>query len=106
MFQVTKDDIKKILNLSKLSDNPSDDFITKMMEQLNNFLEYAKDIQKIDVSSVGTFDGIRTIKIDQLREDNEDPDQEKYQRIRQNIINNFPKKQNNLLVIKGIFDNS
>lgn len=105
MFAVSDEDVKKILNLARLSEDPGQPLIEKIKEQLNQFLEYAKDVQKVDVSSVDPFKGIRTVSLDELREDEIDVDQEKYARVRSNIINNFPKTQNNLLVIKGIFDN-
>jgi aspartyl/glutamyl-tRNA(Asn/Gln) amidotransferase C subunit len=92
----------KISTLARINQNPTEEFIDKYKRELEAVLEYVSELEKVDVSGVDVFAGNRTITIDNLREDepNQSPE---YMITKQNIINNFPKKQGNLLVIPNIF---
>jgi len=96
--------VVKIAKLAKISENPSEEFIEKYSNELGAILGYIEELQELDTTGISPTDGLRTIKIEDLREDEPDKDQEKYQRIRKNIIANFPNKQGDLLTLPGIFN--
>ncbi len=94
--------------LSRINAKPSLEFLEKFGKELGTVLEYVEQLKEVDISSVDSLLGSsRIITIDELAEDEPYPDQEEMARIRQNIIDNFPQKQGNLLVLpgSGIFDN-
>jgi aspartyl-tRNA(Asn)/glutamyl-tRNA(Gln) amidotransferase subunit C len=95
--------VKKIAQLAKLSSDPSPEFLDKYGEELGAILEYVDQLQEVDTSDILPTDGLRTIKIADLREDNPPENQENYDRIRVNIISNFPTKNGVLLELPGIF---
>ena len=97
--------VKKIAFLARLSKDPSPEFLEKYGRELGAILEYMEQLQEFDTSAIDPFSGTRTISVSQLRQDEPTPDQELYQQVRQNIINNFPNRQGDLLVIPGIFAN-
>jgi aspartyl/glutamyl-tRNA(Asn/Gln) amidotransferase C subunit len=92
--------VKKIAFLSRISSNPSDQTLEKYAGELENIVSYIDQLTEVDTTGINATDIIATIKLDDLAEDKPYSDQEKYQRVRQNIINNFPKKQGNLLVLQ------
>jgi aspartyl/glutamyl-tRNA(Asn/Gln) amidotransferase C subunit len=96
--------VKKIALLARLSKNPSPEFLTKYGIELGAVLQYMEQLKELDTSGVDPFGGARTITINELREDTPDQNKENYERVRQNIINNFPNKLGDLLVLPGIFD--
>jgi aspartyl/glutamyl-tRNA(Asn/Gln) amidotransferase C subunit len=96
--------VVKIAKLARISSNPTPEFIEKFGAELGAILGYVEELQQIDTSHIAPTDGIRTIAVEELRTDEPDSDAATYQRIRQNIINNFPNKQGDLLVLPGIFD--
>lgn len=102
--KLTPQDVVKIAKLARISDNPSEEFINKYTKELGAILDMADDLQKLDTTGISPFDGVRTIKVEDLREDEITSKPEEYSRIRQNIINNFPNKKGDLLVLPGIFE--
>ena len=98
--------VKKIAFLARLSKNPSPEFLEKYGIELGAVLEYMEQLKEIDTSGIDPFAGVRTIAVAELRDDEPVLDTVDYNRIRQNIINNFPNKQGDLLVLPGIFDNA
>ena len=95
--------VVKIAKLAKISENPSPEFIEKYSNELGAILGYIEELQELDTAGISPTDGLRTIKVADLREDKPEEDQEKYLRIRKNIIANFPSKQGDLLTLPGIF---
>lgn len=103
-MSITKATVAKVAKLARLSNNPDEAFLDKYTGELSSIIEYINQLQEVDTTGITPTDGIRTIKVNQLREDNEPSNMEEYNRIRQNIINNFPNKQGDLLVLPGIFE--
>ena len=100
---ITTNITQKIAKLSHLSVELSDQEVHKYTSQLGAVLEYVEQLQSVDTGKIQALDGIRTCQISDLRPDIVSQDQGDYNRIRQNIIANFPNKQGNLLVLPGIF---
>ncbi len=98
--------VKKIALLSRLSKDPSPEFLKKYGIELGAILEYMEQLKELDTSDIDPFAGVRTITISELRDDQPLNDIVEYNRIRHNIIKNFPNKQGDLLVLPGIFDNA
>ncbi|MGL4758629.1 MAG: Asp-tRNA(Asn)/Glu-tRNA(Gln) amidotransferase subunit GatC [Patescibacteria group bacterium] len=101
---IDKSTVAKVAKLARINNNPDEEFLEKYSKELSSILDYINQLQEVDTSGISPVDGIRTIKINQLREDTPDIDQTKYSRIRRNIINNFPNKQGDLLLLPGIFE--
>jgi len=97
--KIDKETVRKIALLSRLSSNPSDEFLEKYANELSNILTYVEELQAVNTEGVLATDIFRTVFIDDLREDVEEKNVQQYQQIRNNIIQNFPKKQGNLLLI-------
>ncbi len=95
--------VKKIAHLARLSQNPTEEFLNKYGEDLGAILSYVEELKEVDTFGVSALNS-RIIQINELREDEFAEDNSIYQKVRQNIINNFPNKQNNLLVIPSIFE--
>jgi aspartyl/glutamyl-tRNA(Asn/Gln) amidotransferase C subunit len=98
------DTVRKIAFLARLCSNPSPEFLEKYGLELGAVLEYMEELKEVDTSKVSVFSGSRIISISDLREDLPHSDTETYARIRQNIIQNFPNRQGDLLVLPGIFE--
>lgn len=96
--------VKKIAYLARLADMPTEDFIQKYSEELGAILGYVEELSQVDTSGIHPLDGLRTILVADLREDEPEEDQDTYSRVRQNIIQNFPNRQGDLLVVPGIFE--
>jgi aspartyl-tRNA(Asn)/glutamyl-tRNA(Gln) amidotransferase subunit C len=103
-MSITKDTVAKVAKLAKLSNNPDEEFLNKYTSELSSIIDYINQLQEVDTTGISPTDGIRTINVNQLREDTPPFDTEEYNKIRQNIINNFPTKQGDLLVLPGIFE--
>jgi aspartyl-tRNA(Asn)/glutamyl-tRNA(Gln) amidotransferase subunit C len=99
-----KNSVKKIAGLARISADPSEEFLEKYSKELNSIVEYVGKLKELDTTGISATDGIRTITVNRLREDNPPQDAEQYRRIRQNIINNFPAKQGDLLIVPGVFE--
>jgi aspartyl/glutamyl-tRNA(Asn/Gln) amidotransferase C subunit len=100
---LTSQTVQSIAKLARLYEDMSDELVEEYTTELSGILDLADQLQQIDTSSVDFLDGLRTITIEELREDIPS-EGEDYDRVKQNIINNFPNQQNNLLVIQGIFE--
>lgn len=98
--------VRKIAFLARLSKDPSPEFLEKYGIELGAVLEYMEQLKELDTSGIDPFGGARTITIAELRDDEPSQNTQDYLRVRQNIINNFPNKQGDLLVLPGIFDNA
>jgi len=98
--------VRKIAFLARLSKDPSPEFLEKYGIELGAVLEYMEQLKELDTSGVDPFGGARTITIADLRDDEPNQNTDDYLRVRQNIINNFPNKQGDLLVLPGIFENA
>ncbi|MEM1312314.1 MAG: Asp-tRNA(Asn)/Glu-tRNA(Gln) amidotransferase subunit GatC [Patescibacteria group bacterium] len=103
MSDLDQQSIKKVASLSRINDSPDVSFLEKYQRQLTSVLEYVKQLEEVDVSNVDPFSGSRTIQIDQLREDTPPLDVQQYAKTKAEIIDNFPEKNGNLLVVAGIF---
>ncbi len=97
--------IVKIARIAKLSAHPSPAFVSKFSQQLGVVIDYVRQLEEVDISQVTTIGSARVVTIDDLADDIPYPEEES-EAIRQNIINNFPQKQGDLLVLRGagIFD--
>jgi len=96
--------VRKVALMARLDNNPSDEFVAKFQKQLGDILAHVDQLSSVDTSGISPTDGIRTIPVSNLRPDQPDTDQARYQRVRSNIIRNFPHKQGDLLVVPGIFE--
>ncbi len=96
--------VKKVAHLARLDNDPSDEFLEKYGRELGGILEYIDELSEVDTTGISPLDGIRTNTVDELREDKPGEDFETYERIRQNIIQEFPMKKGNLLELPGIFE--
>ncbi len=105
-MSITKDTVAKVAKLARINNNPDDQFLDKYTGELSQILDYINQLQEVNTAGISPIDGIRTIKIQELRSDTPAQDLVEYNRIRQNIINNFPNKQGDLLVLPGIFEES
>ena len=97
--QINSTVVKRMLGLAKLGNNYSEQELEKLAEELGSILEYVEELKEIDTSTVNSTTIIPTCKISDLRTDIPNDNSDKYQKVRQNIINNFPKKQGDLLVL-------
>lgn len=98
--------VSKIAHLARLSNNPSEDFLEKNGRELGAILDYVAELKEVDISGVDNIIGsTRVVTIDDLAPDELDLKLDEYQKIRNNIIANFPNKQGDLLVLPGIFEN-
>jgi aspartyl-tRNA(Asn)/glutamyl-tRNA(Gln) amidotransferase subunit C len=95
--------VKKIAYLARLNQNPDQAFLDKYGDEIGEILGYVQELNEVDTSGIDPLGGSRTIFVFQLRDD-EPADSPDYDRVRTNIINNFPNKQGNLLVVPGIFE--
>lgn len=97
--------VAKIAALARLQSNPSSEFTQKYAAELGAVLEYIEQLKEVDVTGVDPMDGSRTIGLSELRSDDTWEDQVEYQEVRLAILENFPNRQGDLLVIPGIFEN-
>jgi aspartyl-tRNA(Asn)/glutamyl-tRNA(Gln) amidotransferase subunit C len=96
--------VKHIAYLARITNDPSPEFLEKYGQELGAVLEYLNQLKEVDTAGINALDGARVIHISDLREDEPDEDSTNYQSVRQNIIQNFPNKQGNLLVVAGVFE--
>jgi aspartyl-tRNA(Asn)/glutamyl-tRNA(Gln) amidotransferase subunit C len=99
MSSINSQTVRKIASLSRLKSDPDEQFLSKYSSQLTNVLDYLETLQEVDVTGVSATAVIAKITLDDLQEDQIDPDQDNYQITRTNIIANFPQRQGDLLVI-------
>jgi aspartyl/glutamyl-tRNA(Asn/Gln) amidotransferase C subunit len=98
---ITLEDVKKVAILSRLSKQIPDDVASKFQKNLNDVLEYANQLSSINTDGYSPHTTISSVSINNLRDDVTDSNTEEYQRIRQNIIGNFPNKQGNFLQLNS-----
>lgn len=96
--------VAKVADLARITKEPSQDFLDKYTKELSSIIEYINQLQEVNTSGITPNDGVRTITIKDLREDCVTNDSKSYQRIRNNIINNFPSRQGDLLILPSIFE--
>jgi aspartyl-tRNA(Asn)/glutamyl-tRNA(Gln) amidotransferase subunit C len=96
---ITKAVVSKTFNLGRIGKDLPEDVLNKFTDQLGSIVGYVDQLQSVDTTGITSTDIIARISIDQLREDEPEKDQQSASRIRQNIINNFPNKQGNLLLL-------
>jgi aspartyl-tRNA(Asn)/glutamyl-tRNA(Gln) amidotransferase subunit C len=100
--KITNQVVKKIGYLARLSNDPDEQILNKYTEELDKILNYVEELNEVDVSGVDPLEGVRTIKLNELREDEPVADSEEYAKVRANIIRNFPQSQGNLLIVPGV----
>jgi aspartyl/glutamyl-tRNA(Asn/Gln) amidotransferase C subunit len=96
---ITKAVVSKSFMLGRIGKDLADDVLDKFTDQLGSIVGYVDQLQSVDTNGISSTDIIARISIDQLREDEPETDQDMASRIRTNIINNFPHKQGNLLLL-------
>jgi aspartyl/glutamyl-tRNA(Asn/Gln) amidotransferase C subunit len=94
---VTTDDVKKVANLGRLYKTSTDEDNLAPQKDLNAILEMVQKLSKLDLSKFSPHAAFKVISISELREDEPNNSTEEYQRVRQNILNNFPTRQGDLL---------
>lgn len=97
---------KVATKLARISHDPSPEFLEKFGQELGSILEYVDQLQEVDTTGLKPTDGLRTTTLEKLRPDELPQDPETYNRVRQNIIAQFPEKNGPLLALPGIFENS
>lgn len=101
---ISNQTVAKVADLARITKNPSQEFLDKYTKELSSIIEYINQLQVVDTKNITPNDGVRTITIKDLREDQITTDPATYLRIRNNIINNFPSRQGDLLVLPSIFE--
>ena len=94
---ITTQAVSKVGNLARLFTSAPANIIAKYQSQLGAVLNYADDLSKLDVSGFSPHGAIASIGIDDLRIDVPTSQVDDYARVRQNILNNFPVRQGDLL---------
>lgn len=94
---ITKESVKKVGLLGRLFTQIDVAKLGLYQSQLSAVLSYANKLSKIDTGNFSPHQAIGIISVEDLRDDVENDDAESYQRIRQNIIRNFPARQGDFL---------
>jgi aspartyl/glutamyl-tRNA(Asn/Gln) amidotransferase C subunit len=94
---ITPQDVKKVASLSRLFHDADSKIIDGYQYNMDAVLRYADQLSNIDVTGFSPHQSIATIGINDLRDDENDQDTVTYQRVRSNILNNFPARQGDLL---------
>lgn len=94
---ITKESVKKVGALSRLFIEIDDVKLDLYQSQLSAILGYADELSKIDVTGISPHQAFTTIGINDLRDDEADPDSATVERVRQNILSNFPSRQGDFL---------
>lgn len=97
--KISSEQVRKIAYLSRLSNNLSDEQVAMHQKDLEAILSYVEELKAVDTSMVLATDVFRKIGVDQLACDQPNPDNDSYQRVRSNIIANFPAKRGDLLLL-------
>ena len=101
---LSKSGIKKVARLARLEESADDKFLEEFGGQLNDIFEYINELKEVDLTGISPLDGVRTTTLIELRSDQIDQDTTRRDKIRQNILNAFPNRQGDLLVLPGIFE--
>lgn len=99
MSQITSSTVKKVAYLSRLYKDLPDQLVEKFQSELESVISYINELKEVDTSQVSPTAIIARTNLASLRPDVPPKNPTEYDRIRTNIINNFPVKQGNLLVI-------
>lgn len=94
---LSEKEIKKVAKLARLEEDADTNFIETYGGQLNDIFEYINQLKEVDTAGISPLDGVRTITIDELREDEPVVDKVLYAKHRANILEMFPKKQGDQL---------
>jgi aspartyl/glutamyl-tRNA(Asn/Gln) amidotransferase C subunit len=94
---ISKESVKKVGLLGRLFTQIDDAQLELYQSQLSNILGYANELSKIDTGTFSPHQAIAVIGINDLRDDQTTDDLETYERIRQNILKNFPTRQGDFL---------
>lgn len=104
--QITPAIVAKMAYLARLAKSPQPEFLDKYSRELGAILDYVAELNQVDISQVTDVIGsARVVTMDDLAADEPEVSPDEYQRIRANIIANFPNKQGDLLILPGIFEN-
>jgi aspartyl/glutamyl-tRNA(Asn/Gln) amidotransferase C subunit len=93
--------VSKIAKLARLHQTVSPEYIKKYESELGSILEYVDQLSKAPLTM--TLKKSRQSTIADLRADEVAFDHARSERIRANIIAQFPHKSNALLILPGIF---
>ena len=105
MSGITLATIQKVAHLSRISNNKlTAEELERYRSQLEAILEHVTELQAVDTGDIATTDGWRTNTIADLRQDQIDPDDATYERVRQNILKNFPNRNGDFCVVNNIFE--
>jgi aspartyl/glutamyl-tRNA(Asn/Gln) amidotransferase C subunit len=94
---ITKESVKKVGLLGRLFTQIDDTKLGLYQSQLSSVLSYANELSKIDIGNFSPHQAISIIGINDLRDDQANDDPKAYERIRQNIMRNFPARQGDFL---------
>jgi aspartyl/glutamyl-tRNA(Asn/Gln) amidotransferase C subunit len=94
---ITKESVKKVGLLGRLFTQIDDAKLGLYQSQLSAVLGYANELSKIDTGDFSPHQAISVIGINDLRDDQPNNDPESYERVRQNIMRNFPARQGDFL---------
>jgi aspartyl/glutamyl-tRNA(Asn/Gln) amidotransferase C subunit len=94
---ISKDSVKKVGLLGRLFTQIADAQLELYQSQLSSILGYANELSKIDTGDFSAHQAIATIGINELRGDQVSDQPESYERVRQNILRNFPARQGDFL---------
>jgi Asp-tRNA(Asn)/Glu-tRNA(Gln) amidotransferase C subunit len=96
-INITKESVKKVGLLGRLFTQIDDAKLGLYQLQLSAVLGYANELSKIDTGSFSPHQAIGIVGINDLRDDQSNDEPEDYERVRQNIMRNFPARQGNFL---------
>ena len=102
--QLSSDVVRKIAHLARISSSPSQEFLDQYSKSLSDILGYVEELSELDTTGISPLAGLRTIEIENLAQDEPYADQLQYRQVATNIINQFPIKKDNYLILPGIFD--
>lgn len=108
MSTITKEEVIKTAFLARIF--PKGEFpeekLAKFTHNLSKVIENAQELNSVNTNGVDFKTGWRTISIEELREDEPTKNIIKYNRTRDNIINNFPLTIENMCAVEGVFNNN
>jgi Asp-tRNA(Asn)/Glu-tRNA(Gln) amidotransferase C subunit len=94
---ISKESVKKVGMLGRLFTQIAEDKLELYQSQLSAVLGYANELSKIDTGDFSPHQAIGTIGISDLRDDQDNDNPVDYERVRQNILRNFPSRQGDFL---------
>lgn len=106
MNLISKEDVLKAAFLSRLykAGTISSQELEKYTADLESILIHSSELNSLSDQGIDFHAGSRIITVQQLRSDTPTNNVEQYQRIRANIIKNFPLCIDNQCAIEGIFN--